>query len=87
MYTYMYIFTHMQFGPVMSPRLPLRVRLLPGHFFNRPRPAVPGRFDNARNFVRSTYEMLLCVVLYMNFCCGSFSMMFRAGERYTYMLM
>ena len=32
----------MQFGPVMGPRLPLRVRLLPGEFSNWPLLGRPG---------------------------------------------
>ena len=46
-----------------------------------------GGVDNDSNFVRSTYEILLWVARYMKLCCGSFGIMIRAGERYTYVLM
>ena len=48
MYTIMYICT-MQFGPVMSPRLPVRVRLLPGQFKNWTCSVYPRGFENDRN--------------------------------------
>ena len=77
----------MQFGPVMSPRLPLWVRLLPGQISNWPLLGRLGGFKNYRNFVRSIYDIWLWVVRYMKLCCGSLGMKIRAGERYTYTLM
>ena len=58
MYTNMYIRT-MQFGPVMSPRLPVRVRLLPGQFQILLILWVLEGFENDRNlsFARSNFGL------------------------------
>ena len=61
----------MQFGPVMSPRLPVRVRLLPGQFSNRTVLVFPGGVENDR--IR-TFGRFNLVVRYMKFCCGSLCM-------------
>ena len=52
MYTNMYIST-MLFGPVMSPRLAVMVRQLPGQFSNWTVLVFPGGLKNDRKFVRS----------------------------------
>ena len=61
MYTNMYIRT-MQFGPLMSPRLPVRVRLLPGQFQNVSFLWVLAGSENDRNlsFARSNLGCPAC---------------------------
>ena len=66
----MYICT-MQFGPVMSPRLPVRVRLLPGQFSNWTVLVFPGGVENDRIRTLGRFNL---VVRYMKFCCGSLCM-------------
>ena len=79
MYTNMYIST-MQFGPVMSPRLNVRVRLLPGKKSKMPLVGFPGglktigiAYVQVMKFGRSAYEN----------CCGSLGMSTRASDRHT----
>ena len=70
----MHILTHMQFGPVTSPRLSLRVRLLPGQFLNWHLLVVPGGLITIGSSYGRFMIVVLWVVRYMMFCCGSLGM-------------
>ena len=77
----MYICT-LQFGPVMSPRLLVRVRLLPGQFKNWTVSVYPGGFENDRNLF--PLFVGLGVIRHMKFVVGRSVCILKRRKIYMY---